>query len=182
MAEIISFEEFKKRNYREILLNDIIIYPTDTIYGIGCNAEKRILVERIFEIKNRDRNKPVSVIAPSKKWILNNLEVDEKILNKYLPGPFTIVAKKKTRILDYINKKSLGVRIPDHEISKMIAKAGIPFVTTSANKSGQWPAKSVDELHGDVLMGADLVVNDGELFGKSSTIIDIRKEIRVTER
>ncbi|GAG45638.1 unnamed protein product, partial [marine sediment metagenome] len=77
---IIKKKEIEIRKLR----NSVFIYPTDTIYGIGCNALNSKLVKRIRRIKKRD-NKPFSVIAPSKKWIYDNCEVDRKILKK-LPG------------------------------------------------------------------------------------------------
>lgn len=78
------------------LKKEIFIYPTDTIYGIGCDAENKTLVKKIREIKNRD-NGSFSVIAPSINWILENCETDKKQIKKYLPGPYTLILKKKRR-------------------------------------------------------------------------------------
>ncbi len=179
---IIKFAEFERMNYKKILLNRVIVYPTDTIYGIGCNAEKKELVARVFEIKQRDKSKPVSVIAPSKEWILKNLEVSKELVDKYLPGPYTIVAKKKTAILPHIDEDSLGVRIPKHKISELVAQISAPFVTTSANLSGQPPANSVGELPKEILNQVDLVIDGGKLAGKPSTIIDVRTELKIIDR
>ena len=93
---IIQLNEIKDSLISE-LIKSIFIYPTDTIYGIGCNAEESKLVEKIREIKNRDK-KPFSIIAPSIKWILENCETTEKEISKYLPGPYTLILKKKNTI------------------------------------------------------------------------------------
>ena len=84
----------KKSEIIENILNGkIFIYPTDTLYGIGCNAMNKASVEKIREIKGRDK-KPFSVIAPNIFWIKDNLIVDCD-LEKYLPGPYTVILKKK---------------------------------------------------------------------------------------
>ena len=79
----------------EAIKSKVLIYPTDTVYGIGCNAENEMLIDRIFRVKGRDRNKPMSVIAPNKEWILEHCIVSREIIDKYLPGPYTILMKKK---------------------------------------------------------------------------------------
>ena len=84
-----------KKLIKEIKAGKIFIYPTDTLYGIGCNAEDKEAVEKIREIKGRD-NKPFSVIAPSFKWIEDNLIIDCN-LKEYLPGAYTIILKKKDK-------------------------------------------------------------------------------------
>ena len=78
----------------EKLKTEIFIYPTDTIYGLGCDATNEKLVKELREIKNRD-DKPLSVIAPSVKWIFDNFDVGLELLEKYLPGPYTLLLKKK---------------------------------------------------------------------------------------
>ena len=88
----------KKLTSEEIenLKTEVFIYPTDTIYGIGCDATNDKLVEKIREIKQRE-NKPFSIIAPSVQWILDNFNVNVRLIDKYLPGPYTLLLEKKQK-------------------------------------------------------------------------------------
>ena len=97
------------------VMGSIFIYPTDTIYGIGCDAENKKLVNKIRAIKHRD-TKPLSIIAPSIDYILKNCEVDKKIVSKFLPGPYTLILKKKDKnFLKHVSEtESIGIRIPNH--------------------------------------------------------------------
>lgn len=161
-------QELKKA----ILAGKIFIYPTDTIYGIGCNAMNKKAVEKIREIKKRD-NKPFSVIAPSIKWIEDNLIVDVD-LKKYLPGAYTIILKKKNPdFLSHVSQtETLGIRIPKSEFCDIIRKTGIPFITTSVNFSGEKPANKISEIPEEIINKVDFVIQAEEnLFGKPSTLI-----------
>ena len=162
----------------EDIKTKIIIYPTDTIYGIGCNALDSKLVNRIREIKRRDK-KPFSVIAPSKKWIRDNFFVNEKDLDK-LPGRYTLILKMKRKLVaDNVSfSDKLGVRIPEHEISKIVEKANIPFITTSVNFSGKPYAKEIKEIPKEILDKVDIVIDAGKLDNKPSTIIMGGKVLR----
>ena len=164
-------------------MNDVIVYPTDTVYGIGCNALRKDLVEKIYVVKGRSEDKPVSVIAPSKKWILENFLVSKDLVDKYLPGPFTLIVRKKdVGFLDYIAPIFIGVRIPDHDFSKMVSKIGVPFVTTSANFSGERAASKVSDLKKSFVESVVLVVDGGSTLGVGSTLIDLRDGLKVVER
>lgn len=163
---------------QQILSGKLFIYPTDTIYGIGCDATNKKSVTKIREIKQRD-NKPFSVIAPSIKWIKEHCIADVN-LSSYLPGPYTIILKKKNKdFLSWVsNTDSLGIRIPDNEFCKNIQKAGLPFITTSVNLSGQPFAKSIKEIPKEIKAKVDFIIDVGELSGNPSTLIVDGKEIR----
>ena len=137
---------------RDILDGKIFIYPTDTIYGVGCDATNKQSVEKIKQIKQRDRDKPLSIIAPSKEWIKENCIVDVD-LDKYLPGPYTIILKKKDKefLSNVSETDSLGIRIPDHKFTKEIQKSKIPFITTSVNLSGQPFITKISDISKEIL-------------------------------
>ena len=162
----------------EILKGKLFIYPTDTVYGLGCNALDEKAVLRIKEIKARDANKPLSIIAPSFEWIEDNCVVDYDI-RKYLPGAYTLLLKKKDKnFLSWVaNVEILGVRIPKSNFCDKIRKVGVPFVTTSVNLSGEKPANSVSEIREEIKKQVDFVIDEGELNGKASTLIVDGKEI-----
>jgi len=164
----------------KILAGKIFIYPTDTIYGIGCDATNKEAVEKIKKIKARDKDKPLSVIAPSIEWIKEFCEVDDKILEKYFPGPYTLLLRKKdpTFLMQISSNELLGIRIPDTELTKEIQEAGVPFVTTSVNLSGEPFATKISDIPKEILDDVDEVIDEGELNGRPSTLIIEGKEIK----
>ncbi len=161
----------------------VFFYPTDTVYGFGCDATKREATGRIRTIKGT--NHPFSVIAPSKKWVLDNLIVrDESVLDK-LPGPYTLIFRKKSHgfLENVCNGNSLGVRIPDHPLTEIIQESERPFVTTSANISGQSTISSARAIPRDIARELDIIIDGGELISPASKIIDCTgEEARVIER
>jgi L-threonylcarbamoyladenylate synthase len=161
-------------------LNKIFIYPTDTIYGIGCDAEDKKLVDIIREIKKRDST-PFSVIAPSIEWILENCETSLEEINNYLPGPYTLLLKKKNKyFLNHVSDTEfLGVRIPKHPFIELLQKTGKPIITTSVNLSGEKPANKVGEISEEILSKVDMIFDFGELSGKPSKLV---KEGKIVER
>jgi len=164
----------------------IFIHPTDTIYGIGCNALDENFVNEVREIKGRP-DAPFSVIAPGKDWIKKNCKINkegEKWLKK-LPGPYTLILKMKSNIAKNVapGMDTLGVRIPDHWFSKVVEELGIPVVTTSANKSGGDFMTTLDNLDDEIKPKLEFVVYEGEKHGRPSKIVDLTgKEVRVKER
>ena len=163
----------------------IFIYPTDTIYGIGCDAVNKFSVLKIREIKRREE-KPFSVIAPSKEWIRKNCFVNsvvDKWISK-LPGPYTLILELKNceAVSNKLNNgiDSLGIRIPSHWFSEIISEFNKPFVTTSVNLTGEPYMKKFDELEDEIKKGVDYVIYEGILDNKASKIvmfIDGREEV-----
>jgi L-threonylcarbamoyladenylate synthase len=151
----------------------IFIYPTDTVYGIGCNALNEKAVERIKEIKGRDANKPMSIIAPSKEWIHENTEAKKEVVDKYLPGKYTLILRKKDKnfLNSAANGETLGVRLPDCDFTELVKLANVPFITTSANLSGEKTASEIKEISKEVLDKVDMIIDEGKLDGTPSTIV-----------
>lgn len=187
---VLSKEEFE--NQKDIIRTSLIenkpvfIYPTDTIYGIGCNALNKEAVEKLRDIKQRKKN-PFSIIAPSKEWIDENCIVNQNAMEwiKRLPGPYTLVLKIKTNIIAENvapGLNTLGIRIPDHWFSNIVHEIGIPIVTTSANKSGNDPMTSIEDLDSDIKSKVDFIVYEGIKKGQPSKIIDLTDDIEVIER
>jgi len=163
----------------------VIIYPTDTIYGLGANAFNQEAVKKIYEIKDRDFDKPLSVSVSSINDLLLIAEIRSEhrnlVLDK-LPGPFTFVLYKTSVIPDnYISSsKKIGVRIPDCKIAIELSQI-FPITSTSANLSSkdtlETPKKIAKQLNGDV----DLAIDIGPLASKkASTVADLtKKDIKI---
>jgi L-threonylcarbamoyladenylate synthase len=175
--------------YNRKLNHSVFITPTDTIYGLSCNATDQDLVNELREIKGRN-DRPFSVIAPSKEWIFENCyadtpEIREKIA--LLPGPYTLIIKLKNK--DAVAKsvlmgsESLGIRIPDHWISDIATQINSPLVTTSANKTGENFMTSIDNASQEVVQKVSMVIYEGEINGHPSTLIRLDKdEVEVIKR
>ncbi len=168
----------KPKIIAEIQKGAVFIYPTDTIYGIGCDATNDSSVRKIRELKGRD-TKPLSVIAPSVDWIKDNCELSDKAKGWLvkLPGPYTFILKLKnpSAVCAQANMgmKTLGVRIPDHWCSSIFADVGKPVITTSVNLSGKPPAAKREELE---QFNVDFIIYEGDKLGKPSTVIDLTKD------
>jgi len=169
---------------KEIKSGKIFVYPTDTIYGIGCDANNCESIEKIRDLKKRDE-KPFSIIA-SKDWILENCEVSKEIVEKYLPGPYTLILKLKK---DMICKKeligeldSIGVRIPKNWFCELLIENDILFVTTSVNIAGEKHISEISEIGGDIKSKIDHIIDGGILNGKPSTLVDLRNGENILSR
>lgn len=187
MSQIYSSTEFKQyqhRLQRAIKEGALFIYPTDTIYGIGCDARQDDAIQKIFDIKESKGKRQLPVIAPSKDWIRKHCIINtvaEDWLKK-LPGPYLLILalKKDSR---YYNSKffqdTIGIRIPNHWISEFANYFEIPLITTSANKTGEYFMRNIDDLNHDIKMACKFIVYDGEIQGRPSTIVNLAKETPV---
>lgn len=158
----------------------IFIHPTDTIYGIGCDATNEKAVKKVRKLKSRP-DKPLPVWVPSLNWIKDNCVIDkrvEKWLEK-LPGPYTLIFKLKNKIsvAESVvpNTDSLGVRLPDHWFSRIVEELGFPIVTTSANKKGESFMTSLEDLDPEIKVGIDFIIYEGEKKARPSKIVDLVK-------
>jgi len=171
-------------NASEILKNGgVIIYPTDTLYGLGANAFDENAILKIQKIKKQDRNKPTSVIVRDLKMARKIACIDykvEKILNKIWPSSITIVLRKKDIVSDILtgNNKTVAIRIPDNEfISALMKKVDFPITATSANVSGEKDLLNSKEIIAKFKFAKikpDLFIDAGEIKNSTaSTIIDL---------
>ncbi len=161
---------------QEILAGKLFIYPTDTIYGLGCDATNLSAVEKIKEIKRCDADKPLSVIAPSLGWITDNFRTTKEDIKKYLPGPYTLLLEKKEPgfLKGISNNERIGIRIPSNSLTKEIQKSGVPFVTTSVNLSGEPFALKIGGIKPEIKNKVDYIIEANKkekLSGIPSTLI-----------
>lgn len=166
---------------RKIKEGAVFIHPTDTIYGIGCDATNDEAVSKIRELKKR-KDTPFSVIAPDKEWILSHCKLNDNHKHKLeeIPGPVTLIMKLKNtnNLSEHTNPglETLGVRIPDHWFSQVVQKIGIPIVTTSANIMGEDFMTELDNLNPHIKTKMDFIIYEGEKVGRPSKIIDLTKD------
>lgn len=160
-----------------------ILYPTDTLYGLGADALSDEAVAKVKRIKERDEKKPIYAIVEdleaAKEFAIVN-ETAELLANEFWPGPLTLILKKKPEASSGIARgmSTFGARVPHHAFCGTLAREfGAPYTTTSANKSGEEPLRAIEsilEQLGKVAREIDLVIDAGELpERKPSTVVDI---------
>lgn len=164
----------------ECLQSDgIVAYPTDTTYGIGCSIFNKKGLEKIYQIKQRDKRKPFSFICSdlsevSRYTRLTNLAF--KIMKRYLPGPYTFVLEASREVPEMVmtRQKTVGIRIPDNPIClAMVQGLGVPVVTTSANLSGEDPVGDPLEIERQFGHALDLVIDGGLLTTDVSSVVSL---------
>ena len=159
----------------------VVIFPTDTVYGIGCNPYNKEAVEKIYEIKSRNIMKSVPVLTYSIKTAEKIVEFDQftkKIVEKFWPGPLTVILKvTDKKIKESLNlENKIAIRVPDHKCTLELLKKCNFLVGTSANISGDLPytdpEKCLKKLETyDIFIDGGIIASKGE-----STIIEIENE------
>ena len=174
----------------EILNNDgVISIPTDTVYGVCARINSQKAFDNLVNAKHRPANKSFPVLCLNEEQIKSIAIVNsnaEKLIRAFMPGPITIVLKKKKEAFEYINNAGtrssdeLAVRIlPLNFIKELIQKVGSPLFLTSANLSGQEVCKTLDEIE-EVFPNIDGIVEGDVSFGQASTIVDCTcEEIKI---
>jgi L-threonylcarbamoyladenylate synthase len=157
----------------------VIVYPTDTVYGLGCNPFNEEAVKRILKIKG-ERTKPLPILASDSEKveeIAHFTEKTQRLMKKFWPGPLTIVLPKKSRLpnIAILGLDSVAVRVPNHQAAlELIGLSGGLLVGTSANKTGKKPPRTALEAADQIGEEVDIILDDGPTpIGASSTVIDL---------
>ncbi len=157
----------------------VVIYPTDTTYGLGCDIFNPKGIKKIYQIKQRDPRKPFSFICSDLAEVSNYAEVSNfafRILKRHLPGPYTFILEASKVVPESLTtrQKTVGIRIPDNAISRLIVRElGHPLVTTSANISGEDVIQDPELIDERMERMVDMVVDGGVSMGTESSIISL---------
>lgn len=154
-----------------------VVYPTETCYGIGGNALRRKVIDHVYEVKQRPREKKLTVIVADLEMAeqFAYLSADERHLcEAFMPGPLTLVARKKPGVPNALNDRFV-FRIPGSKTAREITRqAEMPIIATSANISGQPANYRVEDIDEDILYNVNVVLDGGELERRpSSTIVAV---------
>ncbi len=181
---VVKIENVNFNEITEILDNSgLVIYPTETCYGIGCNPCDPIAVEKLMRYKARREGKAISVAVSDAKMASEYVELNEtakRIYERFLPGPFTVISKSKGFVAKGIESENgtLGIRIPDFPwMIELLREYKKPITATSANQSYQKVPYSISDIIENAtdkaLKLVDLIIDAGELPHKSpSTVLD----------
>lgn len=168
---------------KEIRQGNLVIIPTDTVYGISVDMTNEKAIKKVYEAKNRDKSKPLILLVSSvdmlRKYTEKLNQLEEEIIKKYLPGKLTLLLHKNNKVSDEITSGSnlVGIRIPDNkELIKIIDKIGNPIISTSANISGKTTITNPKEIEKEMLKHISYVEDAGTINNEPSSIIKIENE------
>ena len=170
--------------------NGLVILPTETVYGLAASAFSNDACKNIFIAKGRAQDNPLIVHVSSKKMIYDIVEkpteIEEKLIDSFMPGPFTLILKKKPCICDTVtcNSETVGIRMPIHPIiHKIIDQSNIPLAAPSANISGKPSGTCVDDIKEEFNNKVDLIVDGGKCnIGIESTVVKVIDNVPVILR
>ena len=172
-------DEAIRRAAERLSEGGLVVYPTETVYGLGADATDPAAIERVFAAKGRDRERPLSMAVPDLDAAAPYVELTDReraFADAFLPGPVTLVVGRTERVPDPLvaGGDRVGLRVPDHDVPRRLAAAAErPVTSTSANLSGEGSARTVDEV--PEAIGGDAVVLDGGETpgGTGSTVVDV---------
>lgn len=175
----LGFDDIVEQASEAVRDGKAIVYPTDTLYGLGVDASKKERVEKIFSIKGREKNKPISVLVGNFRMLLKYAVMGRKqarMIGKLLPGPYSLILESRDLPSNLSGTKKIAFRMPECALALAISnKAKLPITATSANLSGR-PVPPTLPLIARQLKEIELGINVGPLQGEPSTVIDMTGE------
>jgi len=182
-----NITEYEKlREPAEIIRNGgLVVFPTETVYGIGTNGLDEKAIERLYKVKKRPLDKPISLLVSNmemvEKLAKDITSIEYKLMDAFFPGPLTIILKKKEIVPNILtaNTDTIGIRMPDAEIArKIIEYANVPIAAPSANISGKPTGTNIESIIEDFGENVDFYIDDGESrLGIGSTIVKVEDGI-----
>lgn len=163
----------------------VIVFPTDTAFGIGCRIDRLKAIERLFEIRKRPLSMATPVLVSGLKmaksyWDSDTKEVEEKLISKYWPGALTVVLKANKNLVPSLVRgggENIGIRMPANDlILEIIKESGVPILAPSANLHGEQTPYSINDLDKYIVQSVDLVLEGESHFKNASTVIDCAKK------
>ncbi len=159
----------------------IVVFPTETVYGIGTNGLDSKAISKVYHVKQRPLNKPISLLVSSLEMVKavteNISDIEYKLMEEFFPGPLTIILKKNKLVPNNLtnNTDTVGIRLPDNIIArKLIEYANVPIATPSANISGRSSGTNIQDIIKDFGDKVDYYIDGGpSKLGIGSTIVKI---------
>lgn len=160
----------------------LVVYPTDTIYGLGCDMMQKKSVERVYQMKGKDRKHPLSFICPDLKNIARYAVVSNiayRLMKRILPGAYTIILPASREVPRLMISKSVtvGIRVPDHPVTRMLAETlDNPIITTSVPSPENLQFSDPEEI-AHRLPFLDAIIDCGLIAPEPSTVIDMTEDV-----
>ena len=168
----------------------LVVFPTETVYGIGTNALDGLSCKKIYEAKGRPSDNPLIVHVSDfdmlKKYVSEISDTEKKLIDTFMPGPFTLILKKKDVIPDTISAglDTVGIRMPSNNIAhEIIKRAGVPIAAPSANVSGKPSGTNIDDIKKELLDKVSIMIDGGSSdIGLESTVVKVVDDVPVILR
>lgn len=156
----------------------LVVYPTETVYGLGGNALDPGAIDRVFAAKDRPRTNPMAMAVPSIDEALAYVDPDDitiEFMEAFLPGPVTVVCPKRSNVPDELTggRDQVGIRVPDYTVAQQLLAETPPLTATSANVSGMQSIRDLSELEETIRRAIEVVIDDGQTPGGASTVVDV---------
>lgn len=165
-------------------MSNVIIFPTDTVYGIGTKIFDLEGIKRIYDIKKRPKEKLLACLCASLEQINSIAVVDDiakKLIKTFLPGALTIILNAKEEVTNKIGYKTIGIRIPNNSIALKILEENGPMLTTSVNESGNVPLNEYDAIYKEYHTLVDKIydTNSTSINISSTVVLVINNEVKI---
>lgn len=174
-----SWAEAVERLAAALTAGGVIVLPTDTVYGLAALPGDRSATDRLFRLKGRSERTPLAVLCASSDQALELVagELATELAGAtapWWPGPLTVVAPRRVGVFLYLGEPdtTIGLRVPDHDLVRVLAEQVGPIAATSANRHGAATPPTAREAATGLLGPVDLVVDGGPLPGGASTVVD----------
>ncbi|WP_458185941.1 L-threonylcarbamoyladenylate synthase [Haladaptatus sp. NG-WS-4] len=171
-----------ERAVAAIRSGELVVYPTETVYGLGADALDPDAVVRVFDAKRRAREKPVSLAVPDveiARSYVRPTEREREFMQEFLPGPVTVLCEKRDAVPDVLTagRTRVGIRIPDHPLALELLRrvAPTPVTSTSANVSGKPSVRRADDVDSAIRDAAAVVLDGGETGGTASSVVNVER-------
>lgn len=160
----------------------LVVYPTETVYGLGADALDPDAVESAYRLKGRSRDNPLSLGVPTVDAALEYTQPtdrEESFMREFLPGPVTVVIERVDQVPEVLTagRDRVGVRVPSNELAQQFLDAAAPVTATSANRSGNPSVRKPDQLEKAIREGVGAVIDGGATPGTESTVVDPGQEV-----
>ena len=179
-----------RRAVEELNSGGLVIYPTDTVYGLGCSVEDVRAIERVHLIKRQKNDKPFSFVCSDLTHIAEYAQVGNpafKIMRRLIPGPYTFILpaarmKHLPKIL-VSKRRTVGIRVPDCPVTLALIRAlGHPILSTSVTGDDGVPISDPGEIAAEFRNQVDIILDGGPLGSESSTVLDLTGDVPVVVR
>lgn len=190
MTQLINLKrEEEKQTLKEVAeamrKGELVVFPTETVYGIGTNALREDAVEKIFEAKGRAQDNPLILHVSSKKMLSQIVqeitEVEQKLMDAFWPGPFTIILRKKEVVPSLVTGglETVAVRMPSEKIAQeLIELAGVPIAAPSANRSGKPSGTNIQDIIEELSEEVAFMIDGGDCeIGLESTVVRVIDDV-----
>ena len=161
---------------------ELVVYPTETVYGLGADALDPDAIGRVFEANGRPRDDPLSMGVPDVEAATEYVHASDRtvaFMREFLPGPVTVVCERRDVVPPALvgGRDRVGIRIPDHDVALALLERAGPITATSANVSGAGSVRRIGDLDDRIERAVAVVLDGGHTPGTESTVVDVDRGV-----